>query len=344
MTLNNLKGLVIGCGSIGERHLNNLKKIGIKKLAIYDEDKNKVETLSKKYSVTKFFELDNALRFNPDFSLICTWPESHVKIANACISNKSHLFIEKPISSDLHGVESMLRRGKSKNLKIAVGFNTRFEKGLCFLKKKLQNGEIGNPISIHSQWGNNLRNWIHPKSTSGHHILKKGGGVILENGSHELDYLTWIMNDNVESVYCKTSKIKGLKTKTESLASIILNFKSGTIASLDLDYIRPRYERKCHVIGDKGDLKWEFQRGESLQNFKTKISSTVITQLLKSKKLSKSSFHSQVNDMYMKEMNDFLSSIIQNRKPMVDGWSGFETLKISLAALKSSKSKKAISI
>ena len=46
----------------------------------------------------------------------------------------------------------------------------------------------------------------------------------------------------------------------------------------------------------------------------------------------------------MKEMNDFLFSIIQNRKPMVDGWSGLETLKISLAALKSSKTKKIISL
>ena len=31
-----LRGLVIGCGSIGERHIHNLKKIGIKELGIFD--------------------------------------------------------------------------------------------------------------------------------------------------------------------------------------------------------------------------------------------------------------------------------------------------------------------
>ena len=35
---NNLRGLIIGCGSIGERHLHNIKKIGVKDIAILDID------------------------------------------------------------------------------------------------------------------------------------------------------------------------------------------------------------------------------------------------------------------------------------------------------------------
>ena len=69
---NNLRGLIIGCGSIGERHLHNIKKIGVKDIAILDINKLVLNNLSKKYSVKKFFNLDDALSFKPDFSIICT--------------------------------------------------------------------------------------------------------------------------------------------------------------------------------------------------------------------------------------------------------------------------------
>ena len=58
---NNLRGLIIGCGSIGERHLHNIKKIGVKDIAILDINKLVLNNLSKKYSVKKFLNLDDAL-------------------------------------------------------------------------------------------------------------------------------------------------------------------------------------------------------------------------------------------------------------------------------------------
>ena len=94
---NNLRGLIIGCGSIGERHLHNIKKIGIKDIGILDINKTRVNNLSKKYSVKKFYDLDSALSFKADFSIICTFPESHISIANSCINSGSHIFIEKPL-------------------------------------------------------------------------------------------------------------------------------------------------------------------------------------------------------------------------------------------------------
>ena len=84
---NNLRSLIIGCGSIGERHLHNIKKIGIKDIGILDINKTQVNSLANKYSVKKFYDLDSALSFKPDFSIICTLPESHIPIANSCINS-----------------------------------------------------------------------------------------------------------------------------------------------------------------------------------------------------------------------------------------------------------------
>ena len=147
-----MKGLIIGCGSIGSRHLHNLKTLGFSNVAICDEDKQKVHKLSKKYNIKKFYDLDSALSsFEPDFSIICTYPDSHVKLASSCIDFDSHVFIEKPISSNLNGVERMLKKADAKNLKVVVGYNLRFDAGLNLLKKNIKKNQISTPMSILSE-------------------------------------------------------------------------------------------------------------------------------------------------------------------------------------------------
>ena len=340
----NMKGLIIGCGSIGKRHLHNLKKIGIKNIAICDTDKKKVNELARKYKTQKFFDLDSALSFEPNFSFICTYPNSHLKLANTCIDINSHLFIEKPISSGLDGVEKMLKRANSKKLQVAVGYNMRFDRGLCFLKKKLLKSEISVPLYISSEWGHNIKLWRPGTNYKNHYVLKKGSGIILDD-SHEYDYIRWLLDDNVKSVYCQNRKISSIKTQTESAAAIILKFKQGTIVSLAIDYVRPNYERKCHIIGEKGDLKWEYiPKGKGWKNYGLQANSSVTTSFVDNKSAIRNNFVVKLNDMYVYEIQNFLQSITQNKKPLVDGWEGLKTLRIGMAALESGKKDKVIKL
>lgn len=338
----NMKGLIIGCGSIGERHLYNLKKIGIKDIAICDTDSNRVNRLASKYKTKKFYDLKSALSFKPEFSFICTYPNSHLDIANLCINHNSHLFIEKPISSELKGVEVMLKRARSKNLKVAVGYNLRFDVGLRYLKKEICNSEI-DPLSILTEWGHNLKFWKPGTDYKHHYILKEGGGIILDD-SHEYDYIRWLLGDEVESVYCQTRKITSIKTQTESIATMILKFRKGAIATLLLDYVRPTYERRCHMIGEKGDTKWQYSiLQNNYKQYGTKANSTITFKLLGGKPKIKN-FPLKVNNMYVSEILNFIRSIYGNEKLVSDGWDGLKTLQIGMAALKSAKLNKVIKL
>ena len=338
----NLTGLIIGCGSIGKRHLYNLKNLGVKDLSIFDKDKKLLDLVSKKYSVKKFNDLQTALSFKPDFSVICTFPNSHIQIANHCIKSNSNIFIEKPISFDTKGVMSMLNIAKSKNLKVAIGYNLRFDKGLNLLKKKIQQRVIGAPISILIKFGHNIQFWRPGTNYKNHYILRKGGGIILD-GSHEYDYLRWLFDDKIKSVYCQTRKKCNIKTQTESFASIILKFKKGLVANLNIDYLRPSYERGCYILGEKGSLQWEYNLTKSAwSDYSKKADSKVTLQLLS--KPSKIIFNNKirVNDMYILEMKNFIESITLNKKLLVDGFDGLNTLQIGLASLESAKKNKTI--
>lgn len=340
---NDLKGLVIGCGSIGERHLHNLKKIGINNLAIFDENKRRVNELGLKYRSEKFYDLKSALSYKPDFSIICTYPDSHLRIANYCIDICSNIFVEKPLSSNLNGVEKMLKRAHSKNLKVAVGYNMRFDHGLRFLKNKLDKGVISTPLSILAESGHNIKFWRPGTDYKYHYILRKGGGIILD-GSHEYDYIRWLLNDEVKSVFCQTRKMASIKTETESIASIILKFRKGTVVSLFIDYVRPLYERQCHVIGEKGDLKWKFAtKRSSWKDYDSLSDSTVRINLI-GRESGVNNFLIPTNQMYLDEMTSFIQSIIEHKKLIVDGWEGLKTLKIGIAALQSARTNKVVSL
>jgi predicted dehydrogenase len=344
-TIEGMKALVIGCGSIGSRHLHNLKQIGFSNIAIYDSDKQKVDGLAKQYAVKKFDNLDVALNtFEPNFSVICTYPNSHMDLTSKCVDANSHVFIEKPISSDLNGVETMMKKADKKKLKIAVGYNLRFDPGLELLKKNIKKNKTFPPMSILTEWGHNIKWWRPSTNFKNHYILQKGSGIILDD-SHEYDYVRWLLDDEVESVYCQTRKAKTIKTQTESIAAIVMKFKKGTIATFVIDYMRPYYERRCHIIGENGDLKWEFMpKSGSWKEYGAKANSTVITRFTNHNKTKIENFDVKLNYMYINEMHDFVNSIIGNRKPHVDGWEGIKTLKIGLAALLSSKTGKIIKL
>ena len=256
-----LKGLVIGCGSIGQRHIYNLKKIGIENLAVFDIDRKRTEHVSKKYHLKKYHSLQSAFSFEPHFTFICTFPKSHIQLAKHCINASSHMFIEKPLSSNLLGVKQILQQADSKKLKISLGYNMRFDPGLALLKKKVEKKEISNLLSVKAEWGLHISKWQPTRQFPNHYyVLKKGGGIILDD-SHEYDYVRWIIDDEIKSVYCQTRKIKSPKTETESIAVLTIKFRKGVVASFFIDYVRPSYERKCQILGDDGEFRWEFKPG-----------------------------------------------------------------------------------
>jgi len=349
MTLKNfvskLNLLVIGCGSIGERHIYNLKKMGVKKLAICDIDKQRSNYVSKKYKIKNFYDLNSALAYKPDVSFICTYPTSHVSIAKNCIQSNSHVFIEKPISSNLKGVRNLLQTADRRGVKVAVGYNTRFDKGLNLIKKQLQKSKIFPLLSIHSQFGNNIRYWHPGTKFQEHYILKKGSGIILDD-SHEYDYIRWLLNDEVDSVYCQIKKMKSIKTQTDSLASFLLKFKNGVIANLITDYVRPKYERHCEIIGEKGSFTWEQipLSKSSWKNYSSKLRIKTTRNLVRGQISYHKTILSQVNETYEKEIEHFFSSIKDDKKSIIDGWSALKTLEIGIAALKSATQNKIIKI
>jgi predicted dehydrogenase len=324
--------LVVGCGSIGKRHLSNLKLLSAGELIAYDTEPERREEVRQKFGVKAVSNFEEGMQLKPDAVVVCTPTSLHINYALAAVRHGSHVFIEKPISHTMEGVDELIDIASSKNLVTLVGCNFRFHRGLKLAKKLLEEGRIGKLLCARAEFGQYLPDW-HPwedyrKGYSANKAL--GGGIILD-AIHEIDYIQWIMG-KVDAVSCFAGKLSSLEINTEDTAEILLRFKSGAIAEIHMDYIQRAYNRSCELIGEEGTITWSFQDSQ------VKLYSA------KDKDWQLYEVACEVNEMYVAEMEHFLRCLRGEELPALNATEAKTELEITLAAKKSSESGKVITL
>jgi predicted dehydrogenase len=328
-----MKFLVIGCGSIGERHIGNLLSLSSGEVLAYDTDSERLSVVNGKYKVTTFTDLAQALNQKVDAFIICVPPSLHLTYALEGLKHNAHLFIEKPISHTINGVAKLNQQAKAKNLIVYVGYNLRFHPGLQMVKQLLDQGKIGKLLSVSAEVGQYLPDWRPQQDYRRSYTARKelGGGIILD-GSHELDYVRWLIGAEVKEVACFADKVSQLEVNTEDNADILLKFSNNITANVHLDFIQRGYSRSCKLIGEEGTITWSYPEK------KVKLYTAA------TKKWQETDIQFEPNEMYIAEMKHFIRCVKGEEKPAVDGATGQRVLEIALATKKSAAASRVIKL
>jgi len=327
-----MKILVIGCGSIGERHIRNLKNIGLDDISVFDPNTERLKYIEQRYHTKSFDTLPHALGIGPEVSFICTPPNSHVTIALAAARTNSHLFIEKPLSHNLEATDLLEYEIKSRNLKAMIGYNLRFYQGLHRVKDLLEKDSIGKTLWVRAEVGQYLPDWRPWQDYRKSYTAKEnmGGGIILD-ASHEIDLLYWLFGD-IRKVFCGADKLTKLEIDVEDTAEILLWFKNGISGNCHLDMIQRGYSRTLKVVGEEGtiilDIGNNTLRIYSSQN--NRWGEEIITE--------------NRNEMYLKGIKHFIECIENDSEPFVGLKDAKRVLEIVLACKKSNINGKVIEI
>lgn len=316
--------LVVGGGSIGQRHIMNLRNLGVGKLSVSDPSSERRAVLESGYAVTTYALFEEALLGeNPSAVLICTPPNSHVELAIRAVESGAHVFIEKPISNSMDGIDRLIEESENRNRIIQVGYNWRFHDGLRKIKELLGEGAIGRVMWARAETGQYLPDWRPQLDYRQNYTARRamGGGIILD-GSHEIDYIRWLLGE-VTQVYCQAGTLSDLDVDVEDTASIILTFESGCIGEVHLDFVQRARARNCKVVGTEGTITWDHITG-SLMVFEAGNSSWRSFDL-----------DPDPNAKYLAEMDDFMRCVIKEREPVAGLHAGVRVMEIALAALES---------
>lgn len=313
--------LVIGCGSIGKRHLRNLLHLGVRDLLAYDPREDRRKEVVGELGVAVTADLDGAYDSGVGVAYVCSPPSLHVTQALQAAKFGCHLFIEKPLADSLAGVEQLLATIKERRLISLVGCNFRFHPGLQGAKALMREGVIGRALFARAQFGQYLPDW-HPWEDyrQGYSAQRHlGGGVVLDR-IHELDYLRWLLGE-VDSISGFVGKVSRLETDTEDLAELILRFQSGAVASIHVDYLRRTYECSCEIVGEDGTIEWSFQ-DHSVRWYRAAEKCWHARQWV----------NYDVNTMYVEQTRHFLACLRGEAQSACDASDGSRVLALALQA------------
>lgn len=87
----------------------------------------KLAHLARQYRVAETFtQLDDLITARPDAVMVHTATENHAATVKALLEEKIPVFVDKPISYQLHECESLLDLAAKQGVPLTVGFNRRF--------------------------------------------------------------------------------------------------------------------------------------------------------------------------------------------------------------------------
>jgi predicted dehydrogenase len=257
-----MKALVVGGGSIGTRHLQNLKALGLDKLGLVETDGKRRVAIAKDLGTAEFATLADGLHWSPDFVVVSTPPHQHVQQALQVARYGCDLFVEKPLSHTTDGLAELSELVEHKKLVSLVGCNMRFHPGPLKVKQLIQKNSPGRILFARIHAGSYLPSWRPGTDYRENYAAREqtGGGCILD-GIHEIDLARWYLG-NVQEVFCAAGHLSSLEISTEDVAVLFCRHSNSAFSEIHLDYVQRTYERGCQIVGEKGSIFWDFNGGQ----------------------------------------------------------------------------------
>lgn len=249
-----MKVIVFGLGSIGERHARLLvKRFGCDVYAFRTGKKSRnLPDISEIYSWKEAESLKARVAF------ITNPTSNHIETAQKCAKLGMHLFIEKPLSDSLKGISQLEKIVNAKRLVCYTAYCLRFHPVVKKIKELLKGRKIFHVRIACSSYLPAWRKTFNVKKTYSA-LKKKGGGVILDL-SHEFDYIEFILG-SITSIKGAFGRVSDITLDAEDFADILLKVKNRIPVNLHLNFLSRANERLIKIDFDGGYLQ-----GDLIQN------------------------------------------------------------------------------
>jgi predicted dehydrogenase len=186
--------LIIGAGSIGERHVSCFAKDDRALVSICESREGLRREVADRYHIKNAFaHLDEALSAGCDAAVICTPANSHSAIANACADAGAHLLIEKPLSTNLHGLEELKQKIHDQRLIAGVAYVYRCYPALAALRTSLISGRFGRPLQIAVEAGQHFPFYRPAYRDTYYRDHATGGGAVQDALTHVINAAEWLV-------------------------------------------------------------------------------------------------------------------------------------------------------
>jgi len=323
--------LIVGSGSIGQRHIRCLISLGERKIAALRSKRGIQKELPRDISaeITELYNWQEAENWKPTHLIIANPTSQHLHTVQKGMDIGLNILVEKPFLSSY----SELNRSKMNLSKLSdyqgfVGYNLRFHSIYQYIKKVIDEEKYGKILRAELDVGHFLPFW-HPNEDyrESYAAQRKLGGGALRTLAHEIDLCQFLF-DEITAVQAKLNKISNLEIDVEDNVDIFITCINCSNVAIHIDFLNPIPLRSGKLLFEKGLLEYDY--------FKNTV---YFTPYIKNERQIEFEYTGDYNSQYIDQLKDFIS---QNYKTACSFKMGLKVDQIIEACEKSSHEKREI--
>jgi len=327
-----LKMAIVGAGVWGETHAGIFAEHpGVECVAVCDTDTNKASAVSQKHGIKDVFSCykEMLLKAKCDAISIVTPDHLHAEIAVACAEAGKDMLIEKPIATTRDDVHRIVEAANKHNVRVMVDLHNRWNPPFVSAKQAIDAGELGELQTGYIRL-NDIK-WVATDMLS----WTAQSSILWFLGSHSLDTLRWLFNDDVKRVYSvsRYGVMDKLGVPAEDTYLTTLEFKNGYIAQMENAWITPNgnpnlNDFKFNILGSKGMVAIDASNHNLIQKYtdaKTEVPDILV----------RNTVHGRVKGFAYESIRDFVDKIISGDEFIVSMEDAAKTSLAILSILKS---------
>ena len=241
----------------------------------------------------------------------------HAESAVAAAMAGKHILLEKPMANTLDEADRILEACDRAGVKLMLGFTHRFHSELETAKRLIDAGELGRitmALDVMTT-GGRIPEWFWRKEAA-------GGGVLHVNGAHSFDRLRWLTGSEIVEVFAYADTYNTRKRVEDSIV-VALRFENGAMGSVIHNWV--------------ADFPLPFKCDLDLYGMDGAIRIDTWNALHFSNATHSWTQRRERDDMFVKEIGEFVGAIQQERQPSVSGEDGRRSLACVMAAYESAR-------
>lgn len=315
--------LIIGVGSIGERHVRCFQATGRCQVAICEPISERRLAVSERYGVRGYATWEIALEHEQFSAAVIASPAPwHIPTAQSLTEQNLHLLIEKPLSLSRQGVHELANSISSHATRVAIGFVYRALPALQKMRSAVQSGRFGPIVQIQVQSGQHFPYYRPAYREIYYADPAQGGGLIQDMLPHFLNAVEWIAGPTTMVVVDAAHQVLAGVDVEDTVH--LLTRHGNIMASFSLNQHQPVNESVITVLCERGAARWELSGQRWLSATKNGGDWQ-----------EEQAYVHQRDDYYILQANSFLDVLDGTAAPLCPLDDGIVTLDSTLAILKS---------
>jgi predicted dehydrogenase len=307
---------------------------GVKLVGVADNNQDLANDVANKYRVKAFTNYRDLLDVEkPDLVSIAVPTALHEQVGSVVLRTGAHALIEKPIASNVEEGKRLMVLAEKVNRKLMVGHIVRFNPAIRALREKMQAGELGRIFQI-------VCRRVGPFPARIRDV-----GVVVDLAPHDIDVMRYLTGEEPNSVYAQTAR--RVHTEHEDLLFGMLQFPSGMIGALEINWLTPTKVRETLVLGERGMFRVDDLTQDLYFFANADLNGELWPALGTIKGVSEGEMIRYPLRRYeplRAELEAFIKSIVEDQPVPVSGADGLEALRLAQALIESGQKKQVIRV